>query len=454
MCNLLGSHMFPRLALEKLKSWSQEVHRKPLILRGARQVGKTTLIEMFAQNYKHYIKLNLDLKKDRALFEQASDAPSLVANILFQHQLPKTALPEILLFIDEIQSSPEAVQMMRYFYEQVPELSVVAAGSLLETLIDTHISFPVGRVTYLFLYPMTFHEYLAGLDKTQAIEAMQENTIPPYAHDELLKLFYNYTLMGGMPEIIADYHEHQDLIRLNTLYRDLITTYQDDVEKYAKPESLRIILRHCISRAPFEIAKRIKFEGFGSSNYGSKEIKSALFLLEKAMIIKLIYPTTSLELPMIPNFNRSPRLQFLDTGLVNAIVGLQINFIENIALNNIYQGRIAEHIVAQELIATGLLANENFNFWIREKKQSSAEVDFVIAHQGQLIPIEVKSGKTGKLKSLHQFIDQAPHNIAIRIYSGPLQIETQKTPMGKTYILINLPFYLTSQIHRYLEANH
>ncbi len=443
--------MFPRISLEKLKSWRAGKQRKPLILRGARQVGKTTLIKMFAEHYPHAISLNLDIKKDRAIFEQANDVETLVSRIFFEHQLPKAALPETLLFIDEIQSSPQAVNFMRYFYEQIPELNVIAAGSLLETLINTHISFPVGRVTYLFLYPLTFIEYLHAVDKIQALSVLAQHPVPSYAHDELLQLFYEYTLIGGMPEIVADYATHHDLARLNTLYRDLLITYQDDVEKYAKSENLRTIIRHCIMRAPLEIAKRIKFEGFGSSNYPSKEIKTALTLLEKAMIMHLMYPTTSIDLPIMPNFNRSPRVQFLDTGLVNAAVGLQAQFIEMQTLDSIYQGRIAEHIVAQELIATGLLPNENFNFWIREKKQSSAEVDFVIAFENKLIPIEVKAGKTGKLKSLHQFINQAPHDLAVRIYSGPFSIEQHKTPEGKAFTLLNLPFYLTHQIKNYLE---
>ncbi len=442
--------MIFRTALQELKKWSQQPSRKPLILRGARQVGKTTLINLFAEHYQHYIELNLDLKSDRALFEQTDEVEDFVSAVFLKHELPKTAIPHTLLFIDEIQSSPEAVQMMRYFYEKLPALSVVAAGSLLETVIDTQVSFPVGRVTYLFLYPLTFTEYLLAGKHTEAVKVLEQKPVPDFAHTELSKHFYQYALIGGMPEVVNHYSEHRDLVALNKLYQDLLVTYQDDVEKYAKLPSMRGVIRHCISRSPFEASRRIKFQGFGSSNYGSKEIKAALGLLEKAMLVKLIYPTSEVHPPILPNFNRSPKLQFLDTGLLNHVVGLQNEFVSMQGLNDIYQGRIAEHIVGQTLLAADLLPNSDLNFWVREKKQSSAEVDFIVPYQDKLIPVEVKSGTAGKLKSLHQFIDRAPHDIAVRIYAGPFSIETHKTIAGKSYRLVNLPFYLAHQIRDYL----
>jgi predicted AAA+ superfamily ATPase len=444
--------MFKRLALHYLEKWSKQTTRKPLILRGARQVGKTTLVDLFAKNYLHFISLNLDVKNDRALFEQEYTVEELIKTLFFRENLPLSEARHTLLFIDEIQNAPEAVAMMRYFYEKNPELSVIAAGSLLETLLDTHISFPVGRVNYQYVYPLTFQEYLIATEEIEALRILEKIPVEKFSHTKLLQLFYQYTLIGGMPEIVQQYQQHKDIIELQPLYQDLLTAYQDDVEKYAKTTTSRQVIQHCIRQAPFEMARRIKFQGFGSSNYSSKDIKAALQALEKAMLIKLIYPTTVDSTPILPNFNRSPKLQFLDTGLVNCTVGLQSQFMNLTALNDIYQGRIAEHIVGQELLANGASPNRNLSFWVREKKQSSAEVDFLLSHRDTLIPIEVKSGKVGQLRSLHQFIENTNVNVAVRIYAGEFSVEAQKTPSGKPFKLINLPFYLSSQVELYVQS--
>ena len=177
----------------------------------------------------------------------------------------------------------------------------------------------------------------------------------------------------------------------------------------------------------------------------------ALRTLERAMLIYLLYPSTSTEPPIIPDLKKSPRLQFLDTGLINYFVGLQEYFYKTQDLHSFYQGILAEHIVGQELLAINMSNPRKLSFWVREKKQSNAEVDFVVPFQQYVIPVKVKSGKTGTLRSLHQFVNRSNHPYAVRLYAGPLTKTSTKTPEGKAYTLLSLPYFLAGKIHDYME---
>lgn len=407
---------------------------------------------MFSKNFDQYIYLNLDQHSDKSFFEYDVDFDTVLATIFFNKNLSRDPNKRTLIFIDEIQNSHQAIAMMRYFYEQANDLFVIGAGSLLETLITKKISFPVGRVEYLFMQPLSFVEFLNAIHETKSIELINTIPIPEYAHSKLLNLFHQYTLIGGMPEVVQHYARNKDIVPLNELYQNLMISYKDDVEKYARSKKSTAIIRHVISQAPFETGKRIKFHGFGHSNYGSTEIFEALSALEKTMILKLVYQTSSVKPPVIPQRKKSPKLQFLDTGLINYISGLQKYYFTMKDLNSFYLGIIAEHIVGQELIAADIFPSLQLHFWAREKKQSSAEVDFIVPFDKHIIPIEVKAGKSGTLRSLHQFMDATDHSFAIRLYSGKMNIETATTTKGKTFTLLNLPYYLTSQIISYIDA--
>ena len=211
------------------------------------------------------------------------------------------------------------------------------------------------------------------------------------------------------------------------------------------------VIRHAIESVPFEAGKRIKFQGFGRSNYRSRGMGEALKTLQRAMLVYLLYPSTSTEPPIIPDLRKSPRLQFLDTGLINYFVNLQSYFYKAGDLHSFYQGLLAEHIVGQELMAIDMNKPVNTSFWTREKKQSNAEVDVIIPYKEYIIPVEVKSGKTGTLRSLHQFIDRSNHPYAIRLYTGPLEKIETKTPAGKPYTLLNLPYFLAGKIYEYIQ---
>jgi predicted AAA+ superfamily ATPase len=443
--------MFPRNILQELEIWRQGPERKPLVIRGARQVGKTTLVNAFAQSFGQYMYLNLELPEDRQPFEQFTSIDSLIQALFFLKGKRLTQKSDTLIFIDEIQSLPEAINLLRYFYEQEPAIPVIAAGSMLETLFDKNVSFPVGRVEYKVLRPASFPEFLSAINETAALEQLQKIPIAPFAHSKLLSLFHTYALIGGMPEVVYHYSRQKDLTSLSTLYDSLITSYLDDAEKYARNSQQMQWIRHAIRASFSEAGQRIKFQGFGNSNYRSREMGEALRTLQKALLINLVYPETGYTLPSLPNLKKSPRLHVLDTGLLNYFAGIQREIIGTGDLNDVYQGIMIEHLVGQELLAFQHNALSTLHFWVREKKTSVAEVDYLYPFDGKLIPIEVKSGSDGRLRSLHLFMEEAPHTTALRFYAGTVSTSSLSTPGGKPFTLLSLPYYAVSQIEAHLR---
>ena len=439
--------LIQRTTYDKLLDWKVSKHRKPLLLRGARQVGKTTLIRIFAKEFTQYIEVTLEKESHRNLFEKTDEISKIISSIyLLKQKIPTDG--STLLFIDEIQESPKAIQMLRFFYEERPDLFVIAAGSLLEFALKEVPSFPVGRIDYLTLHPVNFPEFL-GVRNPAAREALSEIPVPQYAHQILLDLFHEYAIIGGMPEVIAINAEDENLASLSRIYKRLWQSYKDDVEKYARNHTERKVIRHIIETAPKEM-DRIKFEGFGNSAYRSREVGEAFRALDLSRIIQLIYPTTNTEPPIIPNLKKRPRLQFLDTGLIANSLMLQGEMISVKDLNDFFRGKIIQHLIAQEFTSIQDDSSYRPHFWVREEKNSNAEVDMIYQYGKHVIPIEVKSGKQGSLKSLHQFVERSEHPYAVRFYKGEFRIDHAKTPKGKSYLLINLPYYLGTLINNYV----
>ena len=443
--------MFTRAFLSILELWAEAEDRKPLIVRGARQVGKTVAVKLFGERFDRFIYLNLELPRESDIFRRKLPVQETFQAILLKSRLPLVK-GQTLLFIDEIQNCPEAVEILRYFYEDLPEIHVIAAGSLLEiALHEKNISFPVGRVEHHFLYPLTFREFLIAIDAGEAVKAFDTVPMPAYAHEALMDYFHRYALIGGMPEVVAKYIKTNDVTELNGIYDSLLVSYQDDVGKYTRNPSMATILRHCIETAPFVAGQRITFSGFGQSNYRSREVGEALRTLQRAMLINLLYPSTAVEIPIMPDLKKSPRLQLLDTGLLNYFGGLQEHYFYHNNLHAFYKGILAEHIVGQELLALETNTRKKQCFWVRGKSQSQAEIDFLVQHKGYAVPVEVKSGKTGRLRSLHLFMDRCPHPYAVRMYAGPLEIQRVTSLPGKDFYLLNLPYFLASAVHKYLD---
>ena len=409
------------------------------------------MVKEFAKTYKYSIFLNLEKSSDVAYFNSFDEAKTLIESLLLSKNISIASISETLLFIDEVQESPRAIQMLRYFYEEFPGLNVIAAGSLLEFALKKVKSFPVGRVEYLYLHPLNFIEYLEAIDHQAALEQIDKVPYESFAHTVLLNLFNRYAIIGGMPEVVSNFIEKESITELPNVYESIWGTYKNDVEKYATNETERKVIKHIMFTAHLYIDQRIKFQNFGQSNYRSREVGEAMRSLDDAKIIQLIYPTTDVEIPVKPDLRKSPRLQFLDTGLINNELGIQAEMLAFKDLNHSYRGAIIPHLIIQELISLNTLNDKKPHFWIREKKQSSSEVDLVFAYQDKVIPIEIKSGSEGTLKSLHQFVEHTNHPYAVRIYAGVFNVIETKTPGGKPYLLMNMPYYLGTKIPEYIQ---
>ena len=432
--------MINRNIISDLRDWRVRKNRKPLVLRGARQVGKTTIVDIFGREFDVYLKLNLEEPEHIHLFETFKNMDTLLTGIYLLNGAERKAAPT-LLFIDEIQNSPQAVSLLRYFYEKTPGLHVIAAGSLLENLIGRQISFPVGRVEYMTMHPCSFNEFLGAMGNTELQKAHRAGDIPESIHPMAVNLFNQYALTGGMPEVVANYAENKDIHALGRIFSSLLSGYQDDIEKYASNGNMRLILRHITNKGWSYAAQRIKFERFGESDYRSREVSEAFRLLEKAMLLEVTYPYSGFKIPIIPELKRSPKLLWLDTGIVNYVAGIQKEIFNAKDITDAWRGKVAEHIVGQELLSgkTDFFARRNF--WVRNAHSSEAEIDFIIQHDSRIIPIEVKSGHNAKLRSLHLFMDEVEHQTAIRIWSGKFSIDKVTTPKGKNFNLFNIPFY-------------
>ena len=251
-------NMIKRNILSDLRNWSMQQNRKPLVLRGARQVGKTTLVDEFGREFDVYLKLNLEEPEHIHLFDTYQNMDTLLTGIYLVNGAERKATPT-LLFIDEIQNSPKAVSLLRYFYEKTPWLHVIAAGSLLESLIGRQISFPVGRVEFMAVHPCSFNEFIGAMGNSALQKAHQACEIPESIHPVVINLFNQYALIGGMPEVVADYVENKDILALGRIYNSLLSGYRDDTEKYAPTFSMRLILRHILTKGWNYAAQRIKF---------------------------------------------------------------------------------------------------------------------------------------------------------------------------------------------------
>jgi len=442
--------MFYRNALLELKKWASKPKRKPLVLRGARQVGKTSIVLEFSKEFDTFLHINLENGSATDLFKtQMSVEELLTAIYLFCNKEKKAG--KTLLFIDEIQYAPQAVSILRYFYEEKPDLYVIAAGSLLESLIDNKLSFPVGRVEYLALRPCCFSEFLGAMGETALKKALDNLPIPKPLHTKTMNLFNTYTLIGGMPEVVAHFAQNRDLVAIRDIYESLINGYIDDIEKYSQNQTMTNILRHIIKSGWSYAAQPIRFNGFAGSSYKSREIGEAFRVLEKTMLAELVYPCTSFSIPVLQEIKRSPKLIWLDTGLVNYVAGIQKEVFGAMDIMDAWRGRVAEHIVAQEILSSDSRVSFKRHFWVRNKKGSDAELDFVIQHDNKLIPVEVKSGHNSKLKSLHLFMDNAEHDTAVRIWSKPFSIDNIITSKGKKVKLWNVPFYYAGSINDVLN---
>lgn len=443
--------MFKRTAIRYLRQWAEKEERKPLVLRGARQVGKTTLVELFAKEFDTYIYLNLEEKETAELFAADYSFEDLLAGIYFKAKEKQDTHKRTLIFIDEIQNEPKAVQTLRYFYEKRPDLYVIAASSLLESLMGRHISFPVGRVEYMALHPCTFEEFLMAMGMEDLAESVAQLQVPQSLHTYTLDLFKKFMIVGGLPEAVANYAQHQDFVRLNGVFNSLLSGYRDDVEKYASKPREQDAIRYILDYGWTFAGHRIQFAKFTSSSFKSADVSNAFRTLEKTLLLELVYPQTTASFPILPDLKKSPKLLWLDTGLVNYVAGMQEDLLFSADSDELWNGDIAEHVVAQELLGATVNFGEKRMFWVRDAKNSQAEVDFLIRYKSHLLPIEVKTGSNSKLKSLHLFMEESKEKVALRLWNGPMTSDVITKQNVDSFTLYNIPLYYAGHLPAFLE---
>ena len=441
--------MFERQIMTHLRQWKGKSNHKPLVLRGARQVGKTTVIDAFGKDFDNYLYFNLDEDSDRALFERNISLDDLIDSLFARLGMRKKE-GSTLLFIDEIQSSPQTISLLRYFKEKRPDIHVISAGSLLENVVDVKVSFPVGRVDYMALRPCSFYEFLTALGKDNLRYFIDNPEQSVAVHDELMSLFNQYTIVGGMPEVVQEYANTRDVLALDDIYESLLQGYKDDVEKYVQSGKLAEVVRFLISASWTKAGQAVTLGGFADSAYKAREVGEAFRLLQKAMLLELVYPTTSVTIPALGEEKRQPKVIMLDTGLTNYQAGVRRELIGANDILDVWRGHLAEQVVAQELLTLNDKVSQRRQFWV--KGNSFAEVDFVLTFDSHLFPIEVKSGRNSHLRSIHSFIDLSPIDIGIRVWSGPYSVDDVQTTIGKKpFRLVNIPFYMIGNIEKIIS---
>ena len=449
--------MFSREVISQLRQWSERSPHKPLVIRGARQVGKSTLVREFGKEFDIFIEVNLELSEDAEIFTQTDNVFDIWRFLCLRNHVVSNEKKRMLLFIDEIQEVPKAVALLRYFYEKMPWLHVITAGSRLQSLLKKRVSFPVSRVEYLSLRPFSFMEYLNAMEGEAWCNMIRQQNVTAVMHQKLIGHFNQYALIGGMPEVISNYAQYHDIERLSPIFNSLLKGYNEDVERYAKNEEQVRVIRHLLETAWFSAAEAISMNNFGNSSYTSKQIHDAMDCLERAYILSLDYPITTTSAPAIPALRRAPKLIMVDSGITNFVADIQIEYLQNKELLDTWRGRAAEQIVAQEL---RILLDKKFQekqfYWVRDKKGTTAEMDFIWQQNAQIIPIEVKTGLHSHLRSLHSFVNTAERHVtAVRFWSGEFSVQDAFTPEPekRPYRLINVPFYYVGQLEEILRKN-
>ena len=407
-----------RPAQEELAKWRTAPRRKPLVVRGARQVGKTWLVEHFATSeFDSLVKVDLEKRRDLHVhFGDNLDPVAIVRHL--ELDSGKRIIPgRSLLFLDEIQACPRAIMALRYLYEQMPDLHVIAAGSLLEFAMG-EISVPVGRLQYLHLYPMTFREYLLGIGNEVAAEyvAQHPSEVDEGVQRQLLTELKAYFFIGGMPESVKAYRDSGSMLEAFSVQAEILASYREDFAKYT-PRVDRTCLDAVLLNVARQVGEQIKYTRLDDNHSGPTNTR-AFDVLRKARVIHKISSCDPSGLPLGASANeRRFKAAMLDIGLLQCLCQVPVDLeLRQSNLLAMYRGKLAEQFVAQEL--TACHSSELF-YWARGTRGSSAEVDYLVVRNGQILPIEVKSGAGGSLRSLHLMLSRytnCPEGLVL--YSG------------------------------------
>jgi len=394
-----------------LRTWKNDTARKPLLLRGARQVGKTYAVRQLAESFESIVEINFEqIPQAATIFEKDLVPERIIWELGLLAQKP--ILPgKTLLFLDEVQAAPQSIIALRYFYEDMPELHVIAAGSLLDFAIE-QVGIPVGRVSTLYVYPLSYMEFLSALGHSRMIKAiLQKETLSEIIHNMLLELLVQYLAIGGMPAIVAEWVKHKNPKSCFEAQKELIETYRGDFPKYAKKHQLPY-LDILFSQIPHLLGQQFKYTSV-HGEYKKRELAPCLQLLRHANVVHQITHTAANGVPLGAEVNLDKfKLILLDVGITQALLGLDLPaWFLNPDKDIINRGTIVEAFLGQEILAYSSPRWKNeLYFWKRESKGSLAEVDYIYDFQSKIMPLEVKSGSGTTLRSLHRFLEDHPNS--------------------------------------------
>jgi len=432
-----------------LKQWKDSRIRQPLLVRGARQVGKTYSVTDFGRRaFENIVIVNFEERPELSRCFSDFDPKGIIDSLSILTR--KSIFPgQTLLFLDEIQECPKAITALRYFYEKLPELHVIGAGSLIEFALRAEdFRMPVGRVQSVYMYPMSFEEFLAAVGEERLLNHIRtvdlKAGLAPVIASRLEEVFRQYLLVGGMPRVVDAFREKVLIGELQRLQPGLIRTYTDDFAKYASTAKHKYLKEVYVS-APKMVGRRYKYSHV-NPNIEAKFLKESIGLLCDARLLFKICHASGAGVPLLATMNeRKFKIAFLDVGLMQNALGIQNAIILDDVIMQINAGSIAEQVVAQELLAyADPYADEKLHFWAREARGSNAEVDFLIEIDGMPIPVEVKAGARGSLKSMRLFLMEYP-----------------KTPVGIRYSMhelsyfdqiLSIPLTMVSQTKRLLRS--
>lgn len=438
------TYMVFRQNIDFLKSWAFSKHRKPLVLRGARQTGKSTLVRMLTKALQlNLIEINFEEITFNSLEKKTINIHALINDIELMMGRKINSNTD-LIFFDEIQKSPHALMSLRYFYEKYPKIKIIAAGSLLDFLLNEEsVSFPVGRIDFYHIGPLTFYEFVRATQNQILIEAIHKplDQITESEHLKLIDLWRMYSFVGGMPEAVATYFNNPtDLFAIRKIQNSLLNTYRADILKYSKKsESVRC--DKVLTYVPSRMGEKVKYSEI-DEHEKSRDLKIAVDLLIKARVILNCRHTNATATPLEATADdRIFKLYFLDIGLANAATSVSIQDLTAKDLS--YKGKIAEQMIAQNLILKNPEMDEKLFYCLQDKSSAKSEVDFIIHKDRQIIPIEVKSGVKIKSKSLFIFNQHHPKS-KLSLFFSENSYRSQKKD---TTTILYLPLYAVHKLN-------
>lgn len=460
--------MYKRQAIDYIVNWYQKTQRKPLVIRGARQVGKTTAVRMAASQLKlAVIEINLERHTDlEPLFNQYR-----INDLLFNFSLitgvSLNAESPAIIFLDEAQAIPSAYACLRYFYEDMPNLAVILTGSLLDQVLNNYqLPSPVGRVEFYYMGALTFDEFLIAIKAEKERYALDSlsldnmHLIPNSLHERLLGLVRQYTLSGGMPRCVQigidTQFNHADILKYQT---ELLQTYKEDFSKYQgtqKASTLSAFFNGILAQVGQQFSHKQAHEIARNSSGDNRQLNTAIEHFEAARLFYRVIHTHANAIPLGTETKiRISKFLFIDIGLLLCAQRIPPQSVMNAPLELANKGALAEQFVGQQLLYSQLgYIKPELYYWQPPRSEAQAEVDFIYCHQNQIIPVEVKSGSRGSIKSLQSFVIKKQADIAIRISSAKPSVNLLEAKLNKQkhdFTLLNIPFYLTNRLELLLN---